>query len=112
MRKHTTTSADLDRIGYTLAKQVPAMERGFTIQTSYGDLVIDAEDAPRFVALARETLQQQTAAALAASLLDAAQAAEAVLARGRWIEGSTDPEAVALWKLRAAIAQATEVQHG
>lgn len=112
MRKDTMTSADLDRIAYTLAKQVPAMERGFTIQTSYGDLVIDAEDAPCFVALARETLQQRTTAALVDNLLDAAQAAEAVLARGRWIEGSTDPEAVALWKLRAAIGHATEVRHG
>ncbi|WP_433703900.1 hypothetical protein [Paraburkholderia sacchari] len=59
MRKHTTTSADLDRIGYALAKQVPDMVRGFTSQTSYGDLVIDAEDAPHFVALARAILQKQ-----------------------------------------------------
>ncbi|WP_433703899.1 hypothetical protein [Paraburkholderia sacchari] len=44
--------------------------------------------------------------AASCDLLDAAQAAEAVLARGRWIEGSMDPEAVALWKLRAAIAKA------
>lgn len=40
-------------------------------------------------------------------LLDAAVAAEAVLAKGRWVEGSTDPEAVALFALRAAIAKAT-----
>ncbi|WP_454825361.1 hypothetical protein [Paraburkholderia xenovorans] len=39
-------------------------------------------------------------------LLDAALAAEAVLAKGRWVEGSTDPEAVAFYKLRAAIAKA------
>lgn len=46
-------------------------------------------------------------------LLDAAQAAEAILARGRWVEGSTDPEAVALWKLRAALNKAgMEVSHG
>lgn len=40
-------------------------------------------------------------------LLDAAIAAEATLARGRWVKGSTDPEAVALYKLRDAIAKAT-----
>ncbi|MEX3961651.1 hypothetical protein AB4Y42_05445 [Paraburkholderia sp. EG286B] len=43
-------------------------------------------------------------------LVDAALAAEAVLARGRWLEGSPDPEAVALYKLRAAIAKATELR--
>ncbi|MBB5467240.1 hypothetical protein HDG32_003360 [Paraburkholderia sp. CI2] len=64
MRKNTTTPAaltneEIDRIGYALAKQVPDMERGFTIQTSYGELRIDAEDAPRFVALARNLLQKQ-----------------------------------------------------
>ncbi|CAG4887824.1 hypothetical protein [Paraburkholderia saeva] len=46
------------------------------------------------------------AVAARADLLEAANAAEAVLARGRWIEGSTDPEAVALFKLRTAIAKA------
>lgn len=40
-------------------------------------------------------------------LLDAAIAAEATLAKGRWVKGSTDPEAVALYKLRDAIAKAT-----
>lgn len=44
---------------------------------------------------------------LIAQLLDAARAAEAVLGRQKWIEGSTDPEAVALFNLRAAIAKAT-----
>jgi len=29
-------------IGYALAKQVPAMQRGFTIATSYGDITIEA----------------------------------------------------------------------
>lgn len=39
-------------------------------------------------------------------LVDAAMAAEAVLANGKWLETSTDPEAVALFKLRAALAKA------
>lgn len=29
-----------DQIAYALAKQVPDMQRGFTIQTAYGDIVI------------------------------------------------------------------------
>ena len=31
-----------DEISYALSKQVPDMQRGFTIQTAYGDLVIPA----------------------------------------------------------------------
>lgn len=31
-----------DQISYALSKQVPDMQRGFTIQTAYGDLVIPA----------------------------------------------------------------------
>ena len=38
-------STEQERISYALAKQVPAMARGFTISTSYGDIQIDAEDA-------------------------------------------------------------------
>lgn len=48
----------------------------------------------------------------APALLAAAREAEAILSSGRWIEGSKDPEAVALWKLRAALAKATGVSHG
>lgn len=45
--------------------------------------------------------------AAAPELLEAAQAAESVLARQKWRPESTDPEAVALFGLRAAIAKAT-----
>lgn len=44
---------------------------------------------------------------LIAQLLDAARAAEAVLGRQKWIAASTDPEAVALFKLQDAIAKAS-----
>lgn len=54
-----------------------------------------------------ESNANQLLIAACPDLLDAAIAAEATLARGRWIEGSTDPEAIALFKLRAAIAKAT-----
>ncbi|GAB1424268.1 hypothetical protein MASR2M16_15020 [Thauera terpenica] len=45
--------------------------------------------------------------AAAPLLFDAARAAEAVLGKQKWLAGSTDPEAVALAKLRAAIAEAS-----
>lgn len=64
MRKNTaapveSTNAEIDRIGYALAKQIPDMERGFTILTNYGELRIDAEDADHFAALARIILQEK-----------------------------------------------------
>lgn len=37
-------------IQYALAKQVPDMERGFTIATSYGDIAIPAGWAADFIA--------------------------------------------------------------
>lgn len=59
-----------------------------------------------------ESDANQTLIASSPDLLDAAMAAEAVLAKGLWIEGSSDPESIALWKLRAAIEKATEVRNG
>ncbi|MCM2493056.1 hypothetical protein ACVCIH_09580 [Burkholderia glumae] len=56
-----TDHHDGDALRYALAKQVPAMERGFTIQTSYGDLAIGAKDAGPFVALARSVLARKEA---------------------------------------------------
>lgn len=58
-----------------------------------------------------ETEEDARLGAAVPELIEAAILAEAVLARGRWIEGSTDPEAVALWKLRAALAKAMEARH-
>ncbi|KVM66034.1 hypothetical protein WM11_31525 [Burkholderia ubonensis] len=52
----------IDALRYALAKQVPAMERGFTIQTNYGEFRIDAEDADRFAALARIILGNKLSA--------------------------------------------------
>ncbi|MCP3022279.1 hypothetical protein [Cupriavidus basilensis] len=50
-------TADADSIRYALARHVPDMARGFSIQTNYGDLVIEAEDATAFAMLARAILQ-------------------------------------------------------
>jgi hypothetical protein len=54
-----------------------------------------------------ESRANLTLIAATPELLEAAHAAEAVLGKQKWLEGSTDPEAVALYKLRAAIAKAT-----
>lgn len=48
-----------EAIRYALAKQVPDMERGFTIQTNYGELQIDAKDAPRVARVVHSILQKQ-----------------------------------------------------
>ena len=54
-------------LGYALAKQVPDMERGFTISTSYGDIVIESgRHADAIAAAVRRALEiQLKAAALA-----------------------------------------------
>jgi hypothetical protein len=38
-----------DYLSYALAKQVPDMTRGFSIRTSYGDIEISADDAPKII---------------------------------------------------------------
>ena len=53
-----------------------------------------------------EAAANQSLLEAAPALLDAAEAAAAVLAKGKWAKGSTDPEAVALYKLIDAIALA------
>ncbi len=55
-----------DTLSYALAKQVPAMERGFTISTSYGDIEVAADDAEAFQRLAKRMLTQKLANAIAA----------------------------------------------
>lgn len=58
-------SNEQERLSYALAKQVPAMERGFTISTSYGDIEVDAEDAEQFQRLAKLMLTTKLANAIA-----------------------------------------------
>lgn len=53
-----------------------------------------------------ETEANAKVLAAAPDLLAAAKLAKAVLARGKWLETSTDPEAVALRALSAAIDKA------
>lgn len=55
-----------DPLSYALAKQVPAMARGFTISTSYGDIAVAGDDAEAFQRLAKLMLTQKLANAIAA----------------------------------------------
>ena len=63
-------SADDLALQYALAKQVPDMVRGFSIATSYGDIVIPAGRAADFIA-------DQVRMALKAELLKLADKASA-----------------------------------
>lgn len=47
-----------DRLEYSLAKQVTDMERGFVIQTSYGDLEIAADQAAPIIKAVRAALER------------------------------------------------------
>lgn len=50
-----------NEISYALAKQVPDMARGFTIQTSYGELVIEpGQMAERIATTVRLVLEVET----------------------------------------------------
>ena len=66
------------QLGYALAKQVPDLERGFTIATSYGDIVVEAgHHADAIAATVRRVLEIQLKAAELARRdadLDGAQA--------------------------------------
>lgn len=74
------------------------------------DVVVD--DVTKHIALVHligsddETEANAKVLAAAPDLLAAAKLAKAVLARGKWLETSTDPEAVALRALSAAIDKA------
>ena len=49
----------LDALGYALSKQVPDMDRGVTLHTHYGELVLHGRDAERVAALVRRLLEAQ-----------------------------------------------------
>lgn len=52
-------TTDHDRLSYALAKQVPDMERGFRISTSYGEIEIEAEDADVIAEAVRMVLRRR-----------------------------------------------------
>lgn len=52
-------TSEHERLSYALAKQVPDMERGFSVTTSYGEIVIDAEDAAVIAEAVRMVLRRK-----------------------------------------------------
>lgn len=54
---------EIDALEYALAKVLPDMERGFTINTNYGELVIDADDAAPIIKSVTKTLERKIAKA-------------------------------------------------
>lgn len=60
-----TDAQNVESMRYDRAKKVPAMLRGFCIQTSYGDIEIDAEEAKHFADLAYLVLTHRIVAAKA-----------------------------------------------
>lgn len=49
----------IDDLKYSLAKRVPNMMGGFTIQTMYGDIHIDSEFAEHFQILVKTILNRR-----------------------------------------------------
>ena len=52
-------TTEYERLSYALAKQVPDMERGFCIETSYGEIEIDADDAEVIAEAVRKVLRRR-----------------------------------------------------
>lgn len=52
---------DKNDLEYALAKQIPSMDRGFDIATSYGTITIEAEDSGRVIKALRKTLERKLA---------------------------------------------------
>lgn len=48
-----------DNLEYSLAKRVPDMARGFMIHTNYGDIMIEADQAPKIMKAVRTALQHE-----------------------------------------------------
>lgn len=52
---------DKDDLKYALAKQLPSMERGFEVATSYGTFSIDAEDSAPVIKALTKILERNLA---------------------------------------------------
>lgn len=56
-------SYNTDNLAYSLAKRVPAMERDFTIETNYGPIQFDGEEAKAVITAVRKLLERKLKAA-------------------------------------------------
>jgi hypothetical protein len=85
-------------LAYSSHRQIVDAEGNLVIQVCSGGPGIEAADQLQdLVVVACNSFEK---------LLAAAKAAEAALARQKWIDTGTDPEAIALRQLREAIAAA------
>ena len=62
-----------DDLSYTLAKRIPNMERGFKIETDYGDFFIEADEAAPIIKAVRKVIEKNLQIALAAKSKQAQQ---------------------------------------
>lgn len=52
-----------ENLGYSLAKRVPAMEGGFSIETNYGPIQFYGDEAKSVITAVRKLLERQLKAA-------------------------------------------------
>jgi len=52
---------DENDLKYALAKQIPDMARGFVVATSYGSIIIDAEDSAQVIKTLTKILERKLA---------------------------------------------------
>lgn len=52
---------DKDNLKYALAKQLPSMERGFEVATTYGTFTIEAEDSAPVIKALTKILERKLA---------------------------------------------------
>lgn len=64
----TSSNIERESIQYALAKQVPDMERGCVIETNYGSLSLEPEDAQKVAALVGQLLREKLLNAIATPL--------------------------------------------
>lgn len=57
-------SYHIDNLEYSLCKRVVSMERGFSIETDYGRIEVDAEDAKAIITATRKMLERKLKRAL------------------------------------------------
>ncbi|MCX4026989.1 hypothetical protein [Spartinivicinus marinus] len=53
--------SEVNRVGYSLANQVPDMKQGFSIQTNYGSIQVDSGEASEVAAVIEVILQHRLA---------------------------------------------------
>ncbi|MFA6971670.1 MAG: hypothetical protein WC208_09755 [Gallionella sp.] len=53
----------IENLGYSLSKRVPAMESGFSIETNYGPISFEEDEAKSVITAVRKLLERKLKAA-------------------------------------------------